>query len=183
MIRPAGRSCCIPGCMLLPAIGAFGSAPVRRIGLAPRAKTSVASVTSSRTRSPGGASPAGRDGGASRSLDARDRRCAGSWHDRKDADAAFCPRRGGGAAPAAGTPPFFSARDPLRRVGADCAIEVDGNAYSVPWRLIGERVRVTVGGGVGALAGYMHYSDQRPSSQPYPAEARSTGHVLAEAIF
>ena len=35
----------------------------------------------------------------------------------------------------------------LRRVGADCAIEVDGNAYSVPWRLIGERVRVTVGGG------------------------------------
>ena len=40
------------------------------------------------------------DGGASRSLDARDRRCAGSWHDRRDADAAFCPRRGGGAAPA-----------------------------------------------------------------------------------
>jgi hypothetical protein len=35
----------------------------------------------------------------------------------------------------------------MRRVGANCAIEVDGNAYSVPWRLIGERVRVTVGGG------------------------------------
>jgi transposase len=49
--------------------------------------------------------------------------------------------------PLAGTPPFISARDLLRRVGADCAIEVDGNAYSVPWRLIGERVRVTVGGG------------------------------------
>ncbi len=49
--------------------------------------------------------------------------------------------------PLAGTPPFVSARDLLRRVGADCAIEVDGNAYSVPWRLIGERVRVTVGGG------------------------------------
>jgi transposase len=49
--------------------------------------------------------------------------------------------------PVAGTPPFISARDLLRRVGADCAIEVDGNAYSVPWRLIGERVRVTVGGG------------------------------------
>ncbi len=44
-------------------------------------------------------------------------------------------------------PPFMSARDLLRRVGADCAIEVDSNAYSVPWRLIGERVRVTVGGG------------------------------------
>lgn len=26
-------------------------------------------------------------------------------------------------------------------------MEVDGNAYSVPWRLIGERVRVTVGSG------------------------------------
>jgi Mu transposase-like protein len=49
--------------------------------------------------------------------------------------------------PLAGTPPFINARDLLRRVGADCAIEVDGNAYSVPWRLIGERVRVTVGGG------------------------------------
>jgi hypothetical protein len=49
--------------------------------------------------------------------------------------------------PLAGTPPFFSARDLMRRVGANCAIEVDGNAYSVPWRLIGERVRVTVGGG------------------------------------
>ncbi len=30
---------------------------------------------------------------------------------------------------------------------ADCCIEVDGNAYSVPWRLIGERVRVTVAAG------------------------------------
>jgi hypothetical protein len=49
--------------------------------------------------------------------------------------------------PLAGTPPFISARDLVRRVGADCAIEVDGNAYSVPWRLIDERVRVTVGGG------------------------------------
>jgi len=46
-----------------------------------------------------------------------------------------------------GIPPFVTARDLLRRVGADCAIEVDGNVYSVPWRLIGERVRVTVGAG------------------------------------
>jgi transposase len=47
----------------------------------------------------------------------------------------------------AGIAPFMTARDLLRRVGADCAVEVDGNAYSVPWRLIGERVRVTVGAG------------------------------------
>lgn len=49
--------------------------------------------------------------------------------------------------PSTGIPPFLSARDLLRRVGADCAVEVDGNAYSVPWRLIGERVRVTIGAG------------------------------------
>jgi hypothetical protein len=45
----------------------------------------------------------------------------------------------------AGSPPFVTARDLLRRLGVDCSIEVDGNAYSVPWRLIGERVRVSVG--------------------------------------
>jgi hypothetical protein len=44
--------------------------------------------------------------------------------------------------PLAGMPLYINARDLLRRVGVDCAIEVDGNAYSVPWRLIGERVRV-----------------------------------------
>jgi transposase len=48
--------------------------------------------------------------------------------------------------PVAGTPPFAAARELVRKVQADCAIEVDGNAYSVPWRLIGERVRVTLAG-------------------------------------
>ena len=47
--------------------------------------------------------------------------------------------------PIAGTPPFTTARDLMRRVGADCAVAVDGNAHSVPWRLIGEQVRVTIG--------------------------------------
>lgn len=47
--------------------------------------------------------------------------------------------------PLGGMPPFTTARDLVRCVGADCAVAVDGNAYSVPWRLIGERVRVTVG--------------------------------------
>lgn len=50
--------------------------------------------------------------------------------------------------PLTGVPPFSAARDLVRRVGADCAVSVDGNAYSVPWRLIGERVRVTVSGAV-----------------------------------
>jgi transposase len=46
--------------------------------------------------------------------------------------------------PVAGIPPFRMARDLSRVVQNDCAVEVDGNAYSVPWRFIGERVRVTV---------------------------------------
>jgi hypothetical protein len=48
--------------------------------------------------------------------------------------------------PVAGIPPFAAARELVRKVQADCAIEVDGNAYSVPWRLIGERVRVILAG-------------------------------------
>jgi transposase len=47
----------------------------------------------------------------------------------------------------AGIGPFAAGRELVRKVQADCAIEVDGNAYSVPWRLIGERVRVTLAGG------------------------------------
>ena len=50
-------------------------------------------------------------------------------------------------APCAGTPPFGQLRDLVRTVHADCAVTVDTNAYSVPWRLIGERVRVVVSGG------------------------------------
>ena len=49
--------------------------------------------------------------------------------------------------PCAGRPPFGQLRDLIRRVQADCAVTVDTNAYSVPWRLIGERVRVVVCGG------------------------------------
>ena len=41
-------------------------------------------------------------------------------------------------------PPFQSCRVLERRVRNDCAVEVDGNAYSVPWRLIGEQVEVVV---------------------------------------
>ena len=49
--------------------------------------------------------------------------------------------------PCAGHPPFGQLRDLVRTVHADCAVVVDTNAYSVPWRLIGERVRVVVYGG------------------------------------
>jgi hypothetical protein len=46
----------------------------------------------------------------------------------------------------AGIPPFERARELVRKVQADCVIEVDSNAYSVPWRLIGESVRVVITG-------------------------------------
>lgn len=46
--------------------------------------------------------------------------------------------------PIVGIPPFAAVRELVRKVQADCVVEVDGNAYSVPWRLIGENVRVTL---------------------------------------
>jgi len=50
--------------------------------------------------------------------------------------------------PIAGMPPFQAARELIRRVQSDCAIEIDGNAYSVPWRLIGETVRIMIADGM-----------------------------------
>lgn len=43
-----------------------------------------------------------------------------------------------------GRPPFHATRELVRTVGSDCSVEIDTNAYSVPWRLIGEAVRVLV---------------------------------------
>jgi len=48
----------------------------------------------------------------------------------------------------ADVPPFEMARELVRKVQADCVIEIDSNAYSVPWRLIGESVRVVIVGGM-----------------------------------
>jgi hypothetical protein len=50
-------------------------------------------------------------------------------------------------APLGGRPLFGACRTLTRRVSNDCAVEVDGNAYSVPWRLIGESVEVIVAAG------------------------------------
>jgi hypothetical protein len=46
-----------------------------------------------------------------------------------------------------GRPSFGSLRELSRVVGNDCAVEIDTNSYSVPWRLIGQRVAVTVAAG------------------------------------
>jgi hypothetical protein len=49
--------------------------------------------------------------------------------------------------PLGGQPSFGSMRELTRVVGNDCAVEIDTNSYSVPWRLIGEPVAVTVAAG------------------------------------
>ena len=49
--------------------------------------------------------------------------------------------------PLAGRPPFQQTRELVRRVQADYCIEIDGHAYSVPWRLVGAGVMVEIGGG------------------------------------
>jgi transposase len=46
--------------------------------------------------------------------------------------------------PIVGIAPFQATRELIRRVGSDCTVEIDSNAYSVPWRLIGDSVLVTV---------------------------------------
>ncbi|MDX1595257.1 MAG: IS21 family transposase [Gammaproteobacteria bacterium] len=46
--------------------------------------------------------------------------------------------------PLGGRASFGQLRDLVRRVQADCAVDVDTNSYSVPWRLIGETVQVTI---------------------------------------
>lgn len=49
--------------------------------------------------------------------------------------------------PLNGRPPFHQVRELVRVVGSECMVELDANAYSVPWRLIGQRVTVTASGG------------------------------------
>jgi len=46
-----------------------------------------------------------------------------------------------------GRAPFGQMRELIRRVQADCAIAIDANSYSVPWRLIGESVQAVVSDG------------------------------------
>lgn len=46
--------------------------------------------------------------------------------------------------PLAGRAPFGQLRDLVRKVQSDCAVDIDTNSYSVPWRLIGESVQVVV---------------------------------------
>jgi len=48
----------------------------------------------------------------------------------------------GALRPLGGRAPFGQLRDLIRKVRPDCAIDLDTNSYSVPWRLVGETVQV-----------------------------------------
>ena len=50
----------------------------------------------------------------------------------------------GALRPLGGRAPFGQLRDLVRKVRPDCAIDLDTNSYSVPWRLVGETVSVVV---------------------------------------
>jgi hypothetical protein len=50
----------------------------------------------------------------------------------------------GALRPLGGRAPFGQLRDLVRKVRADCAVDLDTNSYSVPWRLVGETVQVVV---------------------------------------
>ena len=50
----------------------------------------------------------------------------------------------GALRPLGGRAPFGQLRDLVRKVRPDCAIDLDTNSYSVPWRLVGETVVVLV---------------------------------------
>jgi hypothetical protein len=54
--------------------------------------------------------------------------------------------------PVDGRPPFHATRELIRRLQSDCVVDVETNSYSVPWRLIGERVRVTIADGMVRIA-------------------------------
>ena len=49
--------------------------------------------------------------------------------------------------PINGRPPFRQLRELVRRVQSDCSVDIDGNSYSVPSRLIGESVEVVINNG------------------------------------
>jgi len=49
--------------------------------------------------------------------------------------------------PFSNKPPFHQIREYVRKVGSDATVELDTNHYSVPWKRIGEQVRIYVEGG------------------------------------
>lgn len=99
-----------------------------------KVRTNAGSATSRRTRSPAAGSRAGR----------RSRRIWTGGRARSPTDGNTARRALRRRNALAGRAPFGQLRDLVRKVQADCAIDLDTNSYSVPWRLIGESVQVVV---------------------------------------
>jgi hypothetical protein len=89
---------------------------------------------------------------------------------------ALKPRR----PPLAGLPPFRPCRTLVRRVKNECVVEVDGNACSVLWRLIGETVEVVVAAGqVRVRSRIAVATTASPNALPHSATLRSEAISMA----
>ena len=66
--------------------------------------------------------------------------------------------------------PFLQVRELTRRVHSDACVELDTNRYSVPWRLIGESVTVSVADGQVRI----HYAGNEVASHAQSALRRQT---------
>ncbi len=79
--------------------------------------------------------------------------------------------------PLAAKAPFLQVRELSRRVHSDACVELDTNRYSVPWRLIGESVTVSVADGQVRI----HYAGQEVASHAQSELRRQTlidrGHL------
>ncbi len=139
-----GRSCSTTELHAFAQHWGFRPAPARRIGPAPRARTSGRRLREAQRDRRPSLRELGGVRGASRALDAGDRRRARARHDGRGADRALRATRRGALQPLGGRPPFGQLAGADARFGHDCAVEVDTNSYSVPWRLIGETVAVMV---------------------------------------
>jgi len=134
----------------LRAIGGSGRTPAPHIGHAPKARTSAASATSSQAqcdRRPSVHQLVGHckrilTGGCARLQTAMSMAPPASGRSN-----ASCRDEAAALRPLDGRPPFGQMRELIRRVRADATVELDTNAYSVPWRLIGETVQIVVAGG------------------------------------
>lgn len=72
--------------------------------------------------------------------------------------------------PLAAKAPFLQVRELTRRVHSDACVELDTNRYSVPWRLIGESVTVSVADGQVRI----HYAGNEVASHAQSELRRQT---------
>ena len=138
----------MPACTHLPSIGVFGRGPVRLIepyqrqGRARRRLLKKNAIAGRHFES-WSALEAHLDGWVRDIADQRVRGTTGEVPIER-----FWRAEAGALCSAAGIPTFEPIRELVRKVQADCVVEIDSYTYSVPWRLIGETVRVVIASGL-----------------------------------